>query len=64
MARAFRFEAYPTSPPLPVLRAATAVLAPLGRALGRRVGHFLGRLGRMFGQGLLQALGLLDAAFL
>jgi mannose-6-phosphate isomerase-like protein (cupin superfamily) len=36
MARAFGFEAYPTSPPLPVLRAAAAVLAPLGRALGRR----------------------------
>jgi mannose-6-phosphate isomerase-like protein (cupin superfamily) len=36
MARAFGFEAYPTSPPLPVLRAAATVLAPLGRALGRR----------------------------
>ena len=36
MARAFGFEAYPTSPPLPLLRAAAVVLSPLGRALGRR----------------------------
>lgn len=36
MAREFGLEAYPTSPPLPVLRAATALLAPVGRALGRR----------------------------
>jgi mannose-6-phosphate isomerase-like protein (cupin superfamily) len=36
MARDFGFEAYPTSPPLPILRAAAALLAPLGRLLGRR----------------------------
>ena len=34
--RASGHEAYPTSMPLPVLRALTAVLAPLGRALGLR----------------------------
>ena len=34
MASEFGLEAYPTSPPLPVLRAAAAVLAPVGRALG------------------------------
>ena len=34
LARELGLEAYPSSPPLPVLRAATAVLAPIGRALG------------------------------
>ena len=36
MAREFGFESYPTTPPLPVLRTAATLLAPLGRALGRR----------------------------
>ena len=33
---AFGFEAYPTAVPLPVLRAAAAVLSPLGRLMGLR----------------------------
>jgi mannose-6-phosphate isomerase-like protein (cupin superfamily) len=36
MAREFGLEAYPASPPLPLLRAAAALLAPIGRALGYR----------------------------
>ena len=36
MSRAFDFEAHPSSPPLPVLRALAAVLAPIGRLAGRR----------------------------
>jgi quercetin dioxygenase-like cupin family protein len=34
--RAYGLEAFPTSPPLPVLRAAVAVLAPIGRLAGKR----------------------------
>jgi quercetin dioxygenase-like cupin family protein len=33
---AFGFEAYPTSPPLPLLKAVAAVLAPVGRLTGKR----------------------------
>jgi mannose-6-phosphate isomerase-like protein (cupin superfamily) len=36
MGREFGFEAYPASLPLPLLRAAAGVRAPLGRALGRQ----------------------------
>jgi quercetin dioxygenase-like cupin family protein len=34
--REFGFEAYPTSPPLPVLQALAAILAPVGRLAGKR----------------------------
>lgn len=34
--RAYGFEAWPTSPPLPLLKAAVFVLAPLGRLSGKR----------------------------